>query len=184
MYILISGIIMFFGMHLIPGSVAFRRKLITGLGETVYQGLFAVISLVGFVLIIFGKSKVGFQPIYDPPDWTIHVAAVLMAISFIFLASVYLKSNIKRFTAHPMLWGVTFWSCAHLLANGDLASILLFGSFGIYSLYDMYSANKRGATRQETKYPLTKDVVTIIVGLVGLSILMYFHRYLFGVPAV
>ena len=183
MYILISGIIIFFGMHLLPGLVAFRRKLITGLGENVYQGLFAVVSLVGFVLIIVGKSKANFQPVYDPPSWTVHIAAVLMVISFIFLASAYMKSNIKRFTAHPMLWGVTFWSCAHLIANGDLASILLFGSFGIYSLYDMYSANKRGATKQTTIYPFTEDIVTIIAGLVGFSILMYFHRYLFGLPA-
>ena len=184
MYILISGIIIFFSMHLVPGLVGFRLKIISRLGETTYQGLFAVISLVGFILIIYGKSNAGFQPVYEPPLWTVHAAAVLMVISFVFLTSVYMKTNIKRFTAHPMLWGVTFWSCAHLLANGDLASILLFGSFGIYSLYDMYSANKRGATRQTTRYPLSKDVMTIVVALVGYSILMYFHRYLFGLPAV
>jgi len=184
MYILISGIIIFFGMHLVPDLVGVRRKLISGLGETIYQGLFAVISLFGFMLIIFGKSKAGFQPIYELPIWIMHVSAVLMLISFIFFASVYMKSNIKRFTPHPMLWGVTFWSCAHLLSNGDLASILLFGSFGIYSLYDMRSANQRGATKQKIKYKLTKDVVTIVVGLVGFSIFMYLHRYLFGVPAV
>lgn len=184
MYILISGLIIFFGMHLVPGFVGIRSKLISRLGETTYQGLFAVISLVGFILIIYGKSDANFQPVYEPPVWTVHAAAVLMVIAFVFLASVYMKTNIKRFTAHPMLWGVTFWSCAHLLANGDLASILLFSCFGIYSLYDMYSANKRGATRQTIQYPLRKDVVTIGVALVGYSILMYFHRYLFGLPAV
>lgn len=164
--------------------MGFRRKLITTLGETAYQGLFAVISLAGFVLIIYGKSAAGFQPIYDPPIWATHIAVVLMLLAFIFLASVYLKSNIKRFTPHPMLWGVTLWSLAHLIANGDLASLLLFGSFGIYSLYDMYSANKRGAIKQVTKYPFSKDMIAIIAGLTELGIFIILHRYLFGVPAV
>ncbi|MFW2371956.1 MAG: NnrU family protein [Gammaproteobacteria bacterium] len=184
MNILISGIIIFFGIHLLPGLVKFRHKLITKLGETPYQGLFAVIALTGLILIIYGKSESAFQPIYEPATWATHVAAVLMALSFIFLASANLKSNIKRFTAHPMLWGVTFWSCAHLLANGDLASLLLFASFGVYSLYDMHSANKRGASRQQTRYPLTKDIITIVAGLAGFGIFIFLHGYLFGVPAI
>lgn len=184
MYILLSGILIFFGIHLVPGMTGFRRKIITSLGEGPYQGLYSIISLTGLILIVYGKSKAGFQPIWEPPVWMKHLAAVLMLPSFIFLVFANMKSNIKRFTRHPMLWGVALWSGAHLLSNGDLASMLLFGCFGVFSLFAMFSANMRGATKQETKYPFSRDAVAIVAGLVAYGVFIFLHPYFFGVSVI
>jgi uncharacterized membrane protein len=121
MYILLLGLSIFFGIHLVPGLVGFRRRIITKLGEGTYQELYSVIALTGLILIVYGKSKAEFQPIWELPVWSAYVVAVLMLPAFIFLAAANLKSNIKRFTRHPMLWGIALWSGAHLLANGDNA---------------------------------------------------------------
>ena len=83
-----------------------------------------------------------------------------------------------------MLWGVTLWSIAHLLANGDLASILLFGSFGLFSLFNMFSANLRGAKKQQTKYAFSKDAIVIVASVVVYGILVFLHPYLFGVKVI
>ncbi|MCH7881181.1 MAG: NnrU family protein [Proteobacteria bacterium] len=184
MYIILLGLSIFFGIHLVPGLVGLRRRIITSLGERPYQVLYSIISLIGLILIVYGRSKAEFQPIWEPPVWSTDVAVVLMLPSFIFLASANMKSNIKRFTRHPMLWGVVLWSGAHLLANGDLASLLLFGSFGAFSLFGMFSANMRGATKQETKYPFTRDAVTIVAGLVAYGVFIFFHPYFFGASVI
>lgn len=184
MNILISGIVIFFGIHLLPGMVSLRRNLVDRLGDKVYQGVYALIALAGFVLIIYGKSIAEFQHLWRPPGWGIRVAPVLMVLAFVSLAAAYMPSNLKRFTRHPMLWGVTLWSAAHLLTNGDLASLLLFGSFGGYALYGMYSANLRGATKQETVYPVSKDFITAVIGLVAYAAVLYGHSFLFGVAII
>lgn len=184
MIILAIGITIFFGIHLVPSFVAFRHRIITRIGEGPYQGLFSVISLSGFILIIYGKFKAGFQPIWEPPLWSIKVSALLMLLSLVLLASAYMKSNIKRYSPHPMLWAVALWSAAHLFTNGDLASLLLFGSFALFSLFDMVSANLRGATKQQIKYPYTKDIVAIVAGVVAYGIFLFLHPYLFGVSII
>ncbi len=184
MYILLLGLSIFFGIHLVPGLVGFRRKIVAKLGEGPYQGLYSIIALAGLVLIVYGKSKIEFQPIWETPVWSINVIAVLMLLAFVFFAAASMKSNIKRFTRHPMLWGVVFWSGAHLLANGDLTSLVIFGSFGVFSLFNMFSANRRGATKQDTKYPFAKDVITIVTDLVAYGVFFFLHPYLFGVPVI
>jgi len=158
--------------------------LTTRLGSGPFRGLFSVISLAGLILIIYGKSKAGFVPLWEPPGWGKDVVVVLMVPSFILLAAANMKSNIKLFTCHPMLWGVALWSAAHLLANGDLASLFLFGSFGVFSLFAMFSANLRGATKQVTKYPFTKDAAVIVAGIVTYGVFMFLHPYLFGVAII
>ena len=179
---MVIGMLLFFGIHLLPGMVKLRRTLVDNLGEDPYKGFYSVIALIGFILIIYGKSVSPFRSLWHPPAWGSHVALVIMVFSFIFLAASNMKTNIRRFTRHPMLWGVTFWSIAHLLANGDQASLLLFGSFLTYSLFAMYSANKRGARKSKTRYPLSKDIATVVSGVAVYALFLYFHATLFGVP--
>jgi len=182
MYILLLGILIFFGLHLVPSAVKLRRKLVTSLGEVKYTGLYSIGALLGLILIIYGKSTAGYQPIWVSPVWSKDVVIVVMVISFLLLAAADMKSNIKRFVRHPMLLGVALWSGAHLFANGDLASMLLFGSFLAFSLFDIFSANIRGAVKQERVYPFTKDAGTIFTGLVAyLIFIKYLHPYLIGV---
>lgn len=184
MIILILGISIFIGMHLIPSFVPLRQKLVTRLGEGPYNGLYSVISLTGIVLIIIGMSRADYLPIWEPPIWNRMVVMPLMMLSFILLAAAHAPSNIKRFTRHPMLWGITLWAAAHLLANGDLASILLFSAFAVFSLFDMFSANLRGAKKQLKKLPVKNDVITIIAGLAVYTIFVFLHPYLFGVAII
>ena len=184
MEFLIAGIVLFVIIHLVPSSAGFRRKLIISIGDVPYKGLFSVISLTGLILIIYGKYIADFQSVWAPPAWGSKVTVVLMLLSFIFLAAANMKSNLTRFTRHPMLWGVTFWSVAHLSANGDLTSILLFGSFAVFSLIAMLSANLRGAKKKSTKQPIILDVIVLIVGLLGYVTFVFLHPYLFGVSVI
>ena len=184
MFLLILGLVIFIGIHLLPSFVSLRQNLISRLGAHPYKILFALISLGAFIVIVKGMARAPFQPLWTPPPWSSYAALALMPFSFILLAASKMPSNVKRYTPHPMLWGVTLWSVAHLLANGDLASLILFGSFGVYSVFDIWSANLRGALRQEIIQPLAKDAMTIAVGLVVYSAFLWLHPSLFGVAVV
>lgn len=185
MDILILGLIIFFTMHLVPSFTSVRNKLIARLGEGPYMGLYSIVSLAGLILIIYGKSQAEFHAIWNPPVWSRHLVITFMLVSFILFAGADMKSNFKCYTRHPMLWGVTIWAGTHLSANGDLASILLFGSFFVFALFDMLSANIRGATKQEIKYPYSKDAIAVIAGIVAYVVFVLFlHPYLIGVPII
>lgn len=183
MTLLVLGLLLFLGIHSLPTVVPLRQKLVDRLGLKGYKGLFVLLSLAGFVLIIFGKARAPFVPLWDAPEWGRHAAMGLMPFAFILLMGAYVPSNLKRFTRHPMLWGVSFWAAAHLLANGDLASVLLFGGFAIYSLADMASENRRGVRLQAAKLSPLRDGILVVVGLLAYGIFLFAHPYLFG-PAV
>jgi uncharacterized membrane protein len=184
MFLLSLGMVVFVGIHLVPTVSSLRQSLVQRLGEDRYRGIFSAIALFGLMLIILGKAQAAFAFLWHPPGWGRHVAPVLMPLAFILLAAEYMPSNLKRLTRHPMLWGVTVWSVAHLLANGDLASLVLFGGLGAFSLFDMWSKNRRGATKSNTAYPPTKDAMVLGVGFVAFGLVAIFHPYLFGVPAL
>ena len=181
---LIAGLILFFGIHLLPALAEKRSRLISRVGEGPYKVIFAFISIGGFVLIVTGMANRDYISVWQPPIWTSHLTLVVMLPVFILLAAAYLPGNIKRFTRHPMLWGVTFWAVAHLLANGDLGAILLFGSFLAYSLFDMWSANSRGAEKSSTKRPLIYDAGLVFLGLGLYLLFFYIHPYIAGVPVI
>jgi len=184
MSFLIAGVIIFFGVHLVSACTRCRENLAARLGENGYRGGFVAGSVVGFLLIAIGTAYVEYVPLYDPPEWGQQAAVVLMPVAFIMLAALLLPTNIKRFTPHPLLWSFTIWSAAHLLANGDLGSVLLFGSFGLYSLFSMWSLNRRGAVKSTTGHSLARDTLVVVVGVVVYGVVAYLHPYLFGVPAL
>ncbi len=181
---LIVGLIIFFGIHLLPSYENMRSSLIAKLGEGSYKGLYTLVSISGFIYIIIGMANRDYISVWQPPIWTSHLALVLMLPVFILLAAAYIPGNIKRFTRHPMLWGVTLWTVAHLLANGDLGSMLLFGSFLAYSLFDMWSANNRGAQKSMVKRPITYDVGIALLGIGFYLLFFYIHPQLIGVPVI
>ncbi len=116
--------------------------MINRLGENKYKGLFSLIALVGLLMIIYGYSRTDFYPIWDPLPYSKEIALALMPISMILLAAANIQTNIKKFIKHPMLIGILIWSFVHLIANGDLRSIILFGSFGLYALIDIFFPKK------------------------------------------
>src|SRR4051812_19915482 len=120
MLLLVLGIIIFSGIHLVSSFPDLRQRLVNRLGEGPYKGTFAGIAFAGLLLIIIGKAIANVVPVWQPPGWGRAAALAIMPVAFILLAGAYLPNNMKRFTSQPMLWGVVIWGVAHLLANGDL----------------------------------------------------------------
>ena len=184
MNILLTGIAILIGIHLLPGIPILRNQLVTHLGLWPYKGLFAAIAFTGLVLVVIGKASADMVIIWNAPDWSQAIALAGMPISFILIVAAYLPSNIKRFTPHPMLWGVTIWAVVHLASNGDLASMILFGAIGVYALFDIWSANTRGAKESDIALAPAKDLIVIVLGLVMYICVLVFHESLSGVSVL
>jgi uncharacterized membrane protein len=182
MTLLILGVAVFIGAHLIPSAPSLRSRLQKRVGANAYRGLFALVSLAGFVLLVVGMGRAPDVPLWDPPSWGHRVPVFGMPVALILFVAAFMPTNLKRLTRHPMLWGVTIWAAVHLLANGDLASLILFGSFGAFSLFDMWSANQRGAKLSSKVVPYWRDVLVIVVGAIVYVGLLHSHELLFGVP--
>ncbi len=181
MWLLVAGLIVFFGVHLVPTVESLRTRLAAWKGENLYKLGFSLTAAAGLVLAGYGKSVAPRIVVYDPPSWTAHLSWVLMWLAVTIFPAAYLPSNLKRFMRHPFLWGVTLWALAHLLTNGDLASVMLFGSFAVFSVYDMISANRRGAALATVRHPLWRDGILVAVGLIAYLVLIRLHPLLFGV---
>ena len=184
MTILISGLALFFGMHTIPMFPSFKASLQSRFGEMGFKGIYSLIALAGFALIIVGMSRAEFRPVFVPPSWSLLITNLAMPVSFCLLVAAYAPNNFRRVIRHPMLSGVFVWAAVHLLANGDLASILLFGSFGAYAIIDIISASRRSAAEMPEKQPLARDVIVLVIGFTAFLIVRNYHAAMFGVPVV
>ena len=184
MNILIIGLIIFIGIHLVPWFPAFKASLTNKMGANGYKAMFSIVSFIGLGLIIYGKAYAEFIPVYDPPSWGRHFVMAAMLLVLILFPAANMPTNIKRFIRHPMLVGTLLWGVAHLTANGDKASVILFGSLGVYAILAMWSANNRGATTSTQVVPFTKDLIVIVAGLIAYALLASFHGTLFGVPVM
>jgi uncharacterized membrane protein len=147
MLMLIAGLVLFLGVH---SSRVFaddaRSAFIAAHGEKTWKGLYAVLSIVGFVLIVYGYGEARTAPLvlWAPPVWTRHAAALLTLPAFILLAAAYVPRNaIKAKLGHPMLLGTKIWAAAHLLANGNVADLLLFGGFLVWATICLRAAKGR-----------------------------------------
>jgi uncharacterized membrane protein len=182
MGLLLTGVLLFFGVHAVPMLAGARAALLARLGEPFYKGLFSILSLAGLVLIVLGFSRTPIVPLWIPPPWFNRPAALAMPLAFILLAAAYIPGNIGRIARHPMLAGVLVWATVHLVANGDLASLLLFGSFAAYALLDIFAVSARVAARSVAKRPLYMDAIAVVAGLVVFRVVWHYHGALFGVP--
>jgi uncharacterized membrane protein len=186
MSLLIVGLLLFLGVH----SVAFaaptlRARTIERLGERAWKGLYALVSLIGFALICYGFGLARPTPtvLYSPPAWARYAALIFMLPVFPLLLAAYLPGRIKSAAKHPMLAAVKFWAFAHLLANGTLADVLLFGGFLVWAVMDRISLKRRPAptVRAAPPYPWN-DVVAVVAGLAIYALLIaWAHQRLFGV---
>lgn len=195
---LIIGLLVFFGAHLLPTQPDLRAGLIERFGAGAYKGVFSILSLIGLVLIVIGYGKLqvlaGKNPqIWVPPTWTTPITLLLMLFSMILLVAAYVPSNIKRIVGHPMLAAVKIWAFAHLLANGDLASMVLFGAFLAYAVFDRISLKRRvaAANTEPSSAPsatagsVTGDAIAVVGGIVIYAALLYgLHERLIGLPPV
>lgn len=178
---LVGGLLLFVAVHMVPWVPALRQTLAHRLGPWGYQGVFALVALAGLTLAVAGYRRVPFSVLYAPPTWGDTLALLLMLPASVLLVAAYAPGNVRRYTRHPMLWGVVLWAVAHLSANGDLASVVLFGTFVLYALLAMAAANLRGARKSTSRVPWSRDAFAVIIGLVVYSGLLRLHPFLFGV---
>lgn len=179
---LVAGLVIFFAAHLLPAFSEGRARLVQKLGANGYKAAFAAVSLVGLVLIVMGKGDAAFIPVWTPPAFMRHVTMLLMLPVFVLLLAAYVPCNIRRRLRHPMILAVKTWALAHLLANGDLASMLLFGAFLAWGVFDFISVKKRDAGEPRPQQPLGYDVGVVVGGLVVYALVARFHGTLFGMP--
>lgn len=188
MLALILGLILFLGMHSVRLFAAdWRDRQIDRLGLLTWKGIYSVVSLVGLILIIWGYGQARQTPevLWGAPIWTRHLAALLTIPAFILLAAAYVPgTHIRARVGHPMLLGVKFWALAHLIANGTLADLLLFGGFLAWAVA-LFIVLRRRDRQTGITYPArgaSRDLIAVVLGLVGFVVFaLLLHWPLIGV---
>jgi len=190
MVVLALGLILFLGSHLLPTIPVLHDRLVAGLGKGPYRVLYSIVAAVGLVLIIWGYGQAraaGPAVLYDPPTWLRHVTLLLMVPVFVLLVSAYLPGRISAAVRHPMVTAVKLWAFAHLLANGDAASVLVFATFLAWGVVDRISLKRREAAARVSvqRGPIRNDIIAVCVGLlVYAAFVAHLHTWLIGVPVV
>ena len=184
MWLLILGWVLFLGAHLTPGVFGQRERLVTALGEGRFMAVYIATSVTGMIGIIVGKEIAPFVNVWYPPVWSRDVAGLLVLGGFILLFALFLPTNLRRLVKHPMLVGIALWGTGHLFANGDLASILLFGGFTGYAVLSIVSLLRRGKLGDTTRYPWWRDALVVFVGTAVYGVVLWLHPVLFGVAVM
>lgn len=191
MTLFLLGLVIFFGLHVFSAirSREPESDLRQRLGEGPYMGLYSLVSLAGFVMIVYGFGAArGAGVLYTPPIWAQHLNLVLMIPALILLVASQLPAgHIKKISKHPMLLSIKIWAVGHLLANGELNSVILFGSFLAYAVFDRIMVKKRGdnGPGPDVKLSPLMDGISVIVGLGAWAALAFWlHPILFGVRVI
>jgi uncharacterized membrane protein len=185
---LILGLVLFLGMHSVR-IVAddFRSAQVARLGLNGWKAIYSIVSIAGFVLLVYGYGLARESPtvLFVPPPWLRHVTALLTIPAFVLLAAAYVPgTRIKRAVGHPMVAGVKIWAFAHLLSNGTLADVVLFGAFLAWAVFDYVAARRRdrAAGIVYATGPVARDVTAIAVGLAAYVVFAFWlHAWWIGV---
>jgi uncharacterized membrane protein len=185
---LVLGLVIFIGMHSVRIiSDDFRTRQIEKVGLKTWRAMYAAVAIVGIVLIVAGYGAARGAPpvVWYLPSWLVYVATLLTIPAFILMAASFTPgSRIRNKIGHPFMLSITFWALAHLIANGMLADVLLFGVFLVWSFAAYVSARRRDrkAGAVHPTGPPTRDVIAVIGGLVAWAVFaLWLHRWLFGV---
>ena len=188
--VLILGLVLFLGVHTLTTRRTLRAQVIAATGEGGYKLGYTLVSFAGLALIVWGFAKyraTGWIDVWYPPVAFRHITVALMLPAIILVVASYIRGRIYTKLKHPMLAGIKLWAAAHLLANGDLGSIILFGSFLAWAVYDRISLKSRsdaGAPPIPVGGP-GNDLIAIAVGTVAyLALAFAFHPVVIGVPVV
>ena len=186
--VLVIGLLVFIGGHSFVTMRPQRAAVIAQVGEGTYKGLLSLLALLGLVLIGYGYARyraAGWIDVWHPPRWTFYVAQLLMWLASICVAAAYIRGDIWRRLKHPMLVGVKTWALAHLVSNGDLGSIVLFGSFLAWAVYDRITL-KRRTDPGAPPIPAggrRNDIIALAVGTILYLLLgLMFHPLVIGIP--
>jgi len=187
MNVLLLGLVIFFGGHSVSiVNDPWRGRMVAKMGEWPWKGLYALVSLIGFVLIVWGYGLARHDPVvvYTPPGWLRPVAMVLLVPVFPLLLATYLPGRIQAAAQHPMLVATKLWAVAHLLANGMLADVLLFGAFLVWAVLDRISMKHR-MQRPVPSVPPSRvnDLIAVAGGLaLYAAFVLWLHGWLIGIP--
>jgi uncharacterized membrane protein len=186
--VMILGLVLFLGVHTLTTQRELRARLIASTGEGGYKVGYALTSIIGLALIVWGFAQyraTGTVDVWYPPKALKHLTEALMLPAVILVVAAYIRGRIYTAVKHPMLSGVKLWAAAHLLANGDLGGIILFGSFLGWAVFDRISLKRRtdpGAPPIPVGGP-ANDVIAVVVGIVAyLALGFTFHPVVIGVP--
>ena len=187
--VLILGLILFFGVHTLTIQRKLRAQIVAATGEGGYKIGYSLASFAGLALIVWGFAKyraTGWIDVWYPPTAFKHITVALMLPAVIMVVASYIRGRIYTTLKHPMLTGIKLWAAAHLLANGDLGSIILFGSFLAWAVYDRITLKYR-SDPGAPDFGLGGrdcDILAVVVGtLLYLAVGFWFHPYIVGVPA-
>jgi uncharacterized membrane protein len=188
--VMILGLVLFLGAHTLSTQRELRARLIGSLGEGGYKAGYALVSLLGLVLIVWGFAHyraTGWIQVWSPPKALKHLNVALMLPAVILVVAAYIRGRIYTAVKHPMLAGVKLWAFGHLLANGDLGGIILFGSFLGWAVFDRISLKRR----KDAGGPpipvggITNDLIAVVVGIIAyLALAFAFHPVVIGVPVM
>ena len=188
MLVLIIGLVIFLGGHSVRiAGESFRRRTIARLGEGPWKGLYSAVSLVGLILIVWGYGLSRLDPVvlWNPPVWTKHIAVLLMLPAFVLFAAFLVPAGrIKARLGHPMILAVKVWALAHLLANGTLADLVLFGSLLVWAIADFAASRRRDRAAGTVRIagPPRNDAFAAGVGvLIWAAFIWRVHEWLIGV---
>lgn len=193
MIYLVLGLAIFLGSHAVTARRGLRQRLIDRLGAGAFKGLYSLVSIVGVLLIIYGFGvyrATGWINVWYPPAWTRHLALLLLVPVFVLLAASGRPGFIQSKTKHPMLLAVKIWATAHLLANGDLGSILLFGSMLAWAVLARISTKHRPEeiARQASAGTVafgSSDIIALVAGLaLYVATILWLHPLLIGVAVL
>lgn len=184
MTIFIVGLVLFFGVHLIP-MTPLKPVLHKTFGEKPYKGLFSLVSLAGLGITIWGfsmlRSGPSAFPIYWPAEWTKSVTTFMVLIGFVCIAASHTKGYLKKLLRHPMSIGIAFWSAGHLLSNGRQAAVILFACFLAYALLDIVVGLIKGTVpAHEPK--IAGDAIAAVGGIAAFAFFAWLHQYMVGIP--
>jgi uncharacterized membrane protein len=188
---LLLGLVLFLGGHAFTMRRAMRASLIARLGAGPYKGVYSLVAIVGFVLIVWGYGVyrgAGMIPVWDPPSFTRHITFLLVLIAFILLGASHAPTHIRQFVPHPMITAVILWSFGHLLVRGDLGSMLMFGAFLLWGVVGLAAMLRRApGDVQEPGPPRAPrwqaDIGVVVIGIaIYVAFLLWLHPLLIGVP--
>ena len=184
MQLLVAGLVIFLGIHLVPALPALRASVVKSSGEHRYKGVFSLLSGAGLVMVVWGYAIAPRGPyLFLPSELAKQAAPFVVAVSLVLLAAANMRAHIRRVLKHPMLIGIALWSATHLLANGHAKATVLFGAFLAYAVIDLGSAVARGAGK-DFQPKASHDAIAVGSGLVLALLVMAFHRQIFGIPVV
>jgi uncharacterized membrane protein len=191
MTLLIVGLVVFLGIHSVSiVAPRWRMEQVAVRGEQRWKGIYSIVSLIGFVMLVWGYGLARYDPVvlYSPPTALRHLALLLMLPVFPLLLASGLPGRISRAVKHPMLLAVKIWALAHLLANGTLHDVVLFGAFLAWAVIDRISVKRRPAALSHEPVKSARpmnDVMAVMLGtILYVVFILFLHRWLIGVSPI